>query len=52
MTLKITIKKMTNKLSKRLLDIVEALPLTEGMRVLEIGCGPGAMARGISGTPR
>lgn len=39
---------MTNKLSKRLLDIVEALPLTEGMRVLEIGCGPGAMAREIS----
>lgn len=39
---------MANKLSKRLLDIVEALPLTKGMRVLEIGCGSGAMAREIS----
>ncbi|MBO9702232.1 MAG: methyltransferase domain-containing protein [Sporocytophaga sp.] len=40
---------MHNKLSKRLLDIVNALPLKNGMRVLEIGCGPGAMAREISG---
>lgn len=32
-------------LSPRLLDIVDALPLREGLRVLEIGCGPGAMAR-------
>ena len=39
---------MDNKLSKRLLQIVEALPLKNGMRVLEIGCGPGAMAREIS----
>lgn len=39
---------MTKKLSKRLFDIVQALPLKEGMRVLEIGCGPGAMAREIS----
>lgn len=39
---------MNNKLSKRLLDIVEALPLKKGIRVLEIGCGPGAMAREIS----
>lgn len=36
------------KISKRLLEIVEALPLWEGIRVLEIGCGPGAMAREIS----
>lgn len=32
-------------LSPRLLAIVDALPLREGMNVLEIGCGPGAMAR-------
>ncbi len=36
---------MEGKLSKRLVDIVNALPLREGMRVLEIGCGPGAAAR-------
>ena len=39
---------MGNKLSKRLLEIVNALPLSDGLRVLEIGCGPGAMAREIS----
>jgi cyclopropane fatty-acyl-phospholipid synthase-like methyltransferase len=36
---------MDKKLSKRLTEIVNALPLKEGARVLEIGCGPGAMAR-------
>jgi cyclopropane fatty-acyl-phospholipid synthase-like methyltransferase len=36
------------KISKRLLDIIEALPLKEGIRVLEIGCGPGAAAREIA----
>jgi 2-polyprenyl-3-methyl-5-hydroxy-6-metoxy-1,4-benzoquinol methylase len=36
---------MNTKLSKRLTAVVEALPLQEGIRVLEIGCGPGAMAR-------
>lgn len=39
---------MVSKLSKRLADIVNALPLKDGIRVLEIGCGPGAMAREIS----
>ncbi len=39
---------MRRKLSKRLSDIVHALPLKEGIRVLEIGCGPGAMAREMS----
>jgi cyclopropane fatty-acyl-phospholipid synthase-like methyltransferase len=32
-------------LSPRLAGIVAALPLRPGLRVLEIGCGPGAMAR-------
>lgn len=36
---------MENKLSRRLAEIVDALPLHDGIRVLEIGCGPGAMAR-------
>jgi ubiquinone/menaquinone biosynthesis C-methylase UbiE len=40
---------MERNLSKRLMDIVQSLPLKDGMRVLEIGCGPGAMARAISG---
>lgn len=39
---------MEHKLSKRLKDIVLALPLKEGIRVLKIGCGPSAMAREIS----
>ena len=39
---------MAQKISPRLLEIVHALPLREGIRVLEIGCGPGAMAREIS----
>lgn len=36
------------KLSARLLELVEALPLRNGLRVLEIGCGPGAAAREIA----
>lgn len=39
---------MSKNLSPRLLKIVEALPLKEGMRILEIGCGPAAMARAIA----
>lgn len=39
---------MDNTLSKRLTDIIEALPLDDNTRVLEVGCGPGAMARALS----
>jgi SAM-dependent methyltransferase len=35
-------------LSPRLAEIAAALPLRPGMRVLEIGCGPGALAREIA----
>ena len=31
--------------SARLMEIVIALPLLPGLRVLDIGCGPGAMIR-------
>ncbi|GAA1384013.1 class I SAM-dependent methyltransferase [Pseudonocardia kongjuensis] len=36
-------------LSTRLAAIVDALPLRPGMRVLEIGGGPGAAARAVAG---
>ena len=39
---------MNTKLSPRLAEIVKALPLQEGIRVLEIGCGPGVVAREIA----
>jgi cyclopropane fatty-acyl-phospholipid synthase-like methyltransferase len=38
---------MSQTLSPRLAEIVDALPLRAGMRVLEIGCGPGAAARAV-----
>lgn len=36
------------RLSPRLAEIVAALPLRPGMRVVEIGCGPGAAARAVA----
>lgn len=38
----------TTKLSQRLEAIVQALPLQPHIRILEIGCGPGAAARAIA----
>lgn len=38
---------MANSISPRLAEIVAALPLRAGMRVLEIGCGPGVAARAV-----
>ena len=39
---------MTGELSDRLRAILEVLPLRPGLRVLEIGCGPGALARAMA----
>ncbi|TQC48836.1 methyltransferase domain-containing protein [Rhodococcus sp. WS4] len=41
---------MTTRLSPRLAEIVAALPIRPHLRVLEIGCGPGAAARAIADT--
>ena len=35
-------------LSRRLAEVVDALPLAPDLRVLEIGCGPGAAARAVA----
>jgi cyclopropane fatty-acyl-phospholipid synthase-like methyltransferase len=39
---------MAKAISARLRDIVDALPLRPGHRVLDIGCGPGAATRAIA----
>jgi SAM-dependent methyltransferase len=39
---------MPTDLSPRLTEIVDALPLRPGLRILEIGCGPGAAARAVA----
>ncbi|RYC11837.1 SAM-dependent methyltransferase [Ciceribacter ferrooxidans] len=39
---------MAAKASQRHVEIADALPLTSGMRILEIGCGPGVLARLIA----
>ncbi len=36
------------ELSGRLRAVVDALPLRRGIRVLEVGCGPGAAAREVA----
>ena len=39
---------MPERLSERLQQVVDALPLTTGMRVLEVGGAPGAAARAVA----
>lgn len=38
---------MPARISSRLAALIDALPLRSGMRVLEIGCGPGVAARAV-----
>ena len=39
---------MAARLSPRLAALVDALPLRPDSRVLEVGCGPGAVARAVA----
>ncbi len=39
---------MPERLSDRLQQIADALPLRPGLRIIEVGCGPGALAREIA----
>lgn len=38
---------MSHRVSQRIRDAVQTLPITPGMRILEIGCGPGVAAREV-----
>ncbi len=42
------IHSMASNISKRLEEVVDSLPLQEGLRILEIGCGTGSAAREIA----